>query len=294
MHKNLIKINLKGILTMKKILALALAAIMCFSMVALSSCGGYSGYDMESDTLVMATNAEFPPYEYKEGEEFKGIDIEIAQEIAKRMGKKLEIKDVKFDAALLGVAEGKYDMVLAGLTVTEDRKKSMSFSDSYAKGVQVMIVAEGSTITSIDDVFNYDENGDPVSLKDPSIKVGVQLNTTGDIYSSSDVTGWGFNDINEDGSTKTDRVVRLDNGALAVAALKNGQVDVVIIDEEPAKSYVEANEGIKILDSKYAEEDYAIAVHKKSTELLSELNKVLAAMKEDGTLAAIVGKYIKE
>jgi polar amino acid transport system substrate-binding protein len=241
----------------------------------------------------MATNAEFPPYEYKDGETFKGIDIEIAQELAKRMNKKLVIKDVKFDAALLGVSEGKYDVVLAGLTVTEDRKKSMSFSDSYAKGVQVMIVKTDSAITSIDDVFNYDENGDPVSLKDTTIKVGVQTNTTGDIYSSSDVTGWGFNDLNEDGSTKTDRVTRFDNGAIAVEALKNGQVDVVIIEEEPAKSYVAANTGIKILDSKYAEEDYAIAVHLKSTELLAEINKHLKAMKDDGTLAAIVAKYIK-
>lgn len=277
---------------MKRILAFVLLAVMCFSMFAMTSCG-YSGYDMDSEELVMATNAEFPPYEYKEGNEFKGIDIEIAQELAKRMGKKLVIKDVKFDAALLGVSEGKYDMVLAGLTVTEDRKKSMSFSESYAKGVQVMIVKDGSSITGIDDLFNYDENGDPVSLKNTEIKIGVQTNTTGDIYSSSDVTGWGFNDLNEDGSTKTDRVKRYDNGAIAVEALKNGQVDVVIIDEEPAKSYVAANTGIKILDSKYAEEDYAIAVHKKSTELLAEIDKHLAAMKADGTLDAIVAKYIK-
>ena len=277
---------------MKRILAFVPLAVMCFSMFVMTSCG-YDGYDMDSEELVMATNAEFPPYEYKEGENFKGIDIEIAQELAKRMGKKLVIKDVKFDAALLGVSEGKYDMVLAGLTVTEDRKKSMSFSESYAKGVQVMIVKDGSSITSIDDLFNYDENGDPVSLKNTDIKIGVQTNTTGDIYSSSDVTGWGFNDINEDGSTKTDRVKRFDNGAIAVEALKNGQVDIVIIDEEPAKSYVAANTGIKILDSKYAEEDYAIAVHKKSTELLKEIDKHLADMKADGTLAAIVAKYIK-
>lgn len=283
---------MKGKLKMKRIFAVVLLAVMCLSMFAVTGCG-YNGYDMESEELVMATNAEFPPYEYKEGNDFKGIDIEIAQELAKRMNKKLVIKDVKFDAALLGVSEGKYDMVLAGLTVTEDRKKSMSFSESYAKGVQVMIVKEGSSITSIDDLFNYDENGDPVSLKNPDIKVGVQTNTTGDIYSSSDVTGWGVNDLNEDGSVKTDRVKRYDNGAIAVEALKNGQIDVVIIDEEPAKSYVAANTGIKILDSKYAEEDYAIAVHKKSTELLAEIDKHLADMKADGTLAAIVAKYIK-
>ena len=169
----------------------------------------------------------------------------------------------------------------------------MAFSESYAKGVQVMIVKKDSAFTSIDDFFNYDENGDPVSLKKTDIKIGVQQNTTGDIYSSSDVTGWGFNDVDEDGSTKTDRVVRYDNGAVAVEALKNGQVDVVIIDEEPAKSYLAANaDAIKILESKYAEEDYAIAVHLKSTALLEEVNKVLAAMKADGTLKKIVEKYI--
>lgn len=278
---------------MKKTLALIMAVMMIVGTMAFATSCSYKGYDMNSETLVMATNAEFPPYEYKDGNEFKGIDIEIAQEIAKRMGKTLEIKDVKFNAALLGIAKGKYDMVLAGLTVTEDRQKSMSFSDSYAKGVQVMIVKADSAYTSIDDFFNYDENGDPVSLKNTNVRIGVQQNTTGDIYSSSDVTGWGFNDINEDGSTKTERVTRYANGAVAVEALKNGQVDVVIIDEEPAKSYL-ANSptSIKILDSKYAEEDYAVAVHPKSTELLAKINEILAAMKADGTLDAIVAKYI--
>lgn len=278
---------------MKKTLALIMAVMMIVGTMAFATSCAYKGYDMDSNKLVMATNAEFPPYEYKDGNEFKGIDIEIAQEIANRMGKTLEIKDVKFDAALLGIAKGKYDMVLAGLTVTEDRMKSMSFSTSYAKGVQVMIVRADSAYTSIDDFFNYDENGDPVSLKNTNVKIGVQQNTTGDIYSSSDVTGWGFNDINEDGSTKTERVIRYDNGAVAVEALKNGQVDVVIIDEEPAKSYLSANPtSIKILDSKYAEEDYAIAVHPKSTELLAKINEILAAMKTDGTLDTIVAKYI--
>ena len=278
---------------MKKTLALITAIMMIVGTMAFATSCAKSGYGMESDVLVMATNAEFPPYEYKEGTEFKGIDIEIAQEIAKRMGKTLEIKDVKFDAALLGIAKGKYDMVLAGLTVTEDRMKSMSFSDSYAKGVQVMIVRADSADTSIDDSFNYDENGDPVSLKNTNVRIGVQQNTTGDIYSSSDVTGWGFNDVNEDGSTRTERVTRYDNGAFAVEALKNGQIDVVIIDEEPAKSYLAANStSIKILDTKYTEENYAVAVHPDNTILLTAINKILADMKADGTLATIVAKYI--
>jgi polar amino acid transport system substrate-binding protein len=273
---------------MKKIISLALALVMiCGAMVAFASC------EKKGDTLVMATNAAFPPYEFKEGDSFAGIDVEIAQAIAEKLGKKLEIADVDFGAIIGGVQEGKYDFGMAGMTVTEKRLESVNFSTTYATGIQVIIVADGSAITSLDSIFVFDENGDPVSLKDTTIKVGVQTNTTGDIYSSSDVTGWGFNDLNEDGSTKTDRVTRFDNGAIAVEALKNGQVDVVIIDEEPAKSYVAANTGIKILDSKYAEEDYAIAVHLKSTELLAEINKHLKAMKDDGTLAAIVAKYIK-
>ena len=282
---------------MKKILALALAAIMCFSMVALSSCGG-KGYDFDNETeLVMVTNAAFPPYEYTDPEGpfngYAGIDVEIAMEIAKRLGKTLKIKDVEFDSIIGGINSGKYDMALAGLTVTEERKKSVSFTDSYAKGVQVMIVAEGSAYTSIDDFFNYDENGDPVSLKNTDVKIGVQKTTTGDIYASSDVTGWGFNDLNEDGSTKTERVIRYNTGADAVEALKTGRVDVVIIDNEPAKSFVSQNEGeIRILETAYAEEDYAIAVNLESTVLLEKINEVLKAMKEDGTVERIVRKYI--
>ena len=282
---------------MKKILALTLAVIMCFSMVALSSCGS-KGYDFENETeLVMVTNAAFPPYEYTDPEGpfdgYAGIDVEIAMEIARRLGKTLKIKDVEFDSIIGGINSGKYDMALAGLTVTPDRKKSVSFSDSYAKGVQVMIVAEGSAYTSIDDFFNYDDNGDPISLKDPNVKIGVQKTTTGDIYSSSDVTGWGFNDLNDDGSTKTERVIRYNNGADAVEALKSGRVNVVIIDNEPAKSFVAQNEGeIRILDTAYAEEDYAIAVNKESTVLLEKINKVLADMKTDGTIETIVRKYI--
>jgi polar amino acid transport system substrate-binding protein len=283
---------------MKKILALALAAIMCFSMVALSSCGG-KGYDFDNETeLVMVTNAAFPPYEYTDPEGpfngYAGIDVEIAMEIAKRLGKTLKIKDVEFDSIIGGINSGKYDMALAGLTVTEERKKSVSFTDSYAKGVQVMIVAEGSAYTSIDDFFNYDENGDPVSLKNTDVKIGVQKTTTGDIYASSDVTGWGFNDVDDKGVTKKDRVVRYKTGAEAVAALKAGKVDCVIIDNEPAKSFVAANEGIHILegDNEYAIEDYAICVAKGNKELLEQINKALKELKEDGTIDKIVNKYI--
>ena len=274
---------------MKKFLALALAVLMIATcMVAFASC-------KKEDKLVMATNAAFPPYEYKDGDKIVGIDAEIAQAIADKLGMELEIVDVEFGAVLTGVSEGKYDFGMAGITVTEDRKKTMDFSDTYATGVQVIIVKDGSTITSLDDLYNFDpETGDPVSLKNPDIKIGVQQDTTGDIYSSSAVTGWGFNDLNDDESIKTDRVVRYKTGAEAVEALKQGKVDCVIIDQEPAKSFVAANEGIHILaeNNEYAVEDYAICVKKGNTELLEKINAALAELKADGTIPAIIEKYI--
>ena len=277
---------------MKKILTLMLAVLTVFGCVFCTSCS--KGYDFDNETeLVMATNAAFPPYEFVDGGNYAGIDVEIAQEIAKRLGKTLRIEDIEFDSIIGGIESGKYDMALAGLTVTAEREKSVSFSTSYANGVQVMIVRKDSEFTSIDDFFNYDAEGNPVSLKKTDVKIGVQKTTTGDIYSSSDVTGWGFNDLNEVGSTKTERVTRYNNGADAVEALKTGKVDVVIIDNEPAKSFVNANPNdIRILETEYTNEDYAIAVNKESTVLLTKINEVLAAMKADGTLDAIIAKYI--
>ena len=275
---------------MKKFLTLCLALLMVVtSVVAFSSC------KKDEDTLVMATNAAFPPYEYKDGDAFKGIDVEIAQKIAEKLGMKLEIVDVDFGAVLTGVAEGKYDMGMAGITVTDERKQTMDFSDSYATGIQVIIVNDGSSITSLDDLFNFNDDGDPVSLKNPDIRIGVQENTTGDIYSSDDISNWGFNTLNDDGSINgEDHVKRFKTGAEAVAALKNNQVDCVIIDNEPAKAFVDANDGIHLLegDNEYAIEDYAICVKKGNTELLEKINQALKELKEDGTIAAIIEKYI--
>ena len=242
----------------------------------------------------MATNAAFPPYEYKEGDNFAGIDVEIATEIAKKLGMELQIADVEFGSIIGGVSTGKYDIGMAGMTVTEERKQSVNFSNTYATGIQVIIVKDGSTIASLDDIFVFDDKGDPTALKNTDIKVGVQQDTTGDIYSSSAISGWGFNDLAEDESIITDRVVRFKTGAEAVAALKNGNVDMVIIDNEPAKSFVAANEGIHILegDNEYAIEDYAICVSKDNAELLEKINKALDELKADGTIDRIINKYI--
>ena len=274
---------------MKKALSAILALVMLVSCFALfTSCAD------DSNTLVMATNAQFPPYEYKEGNEFAGIDVEIAGLIAKKLGMTLKIEDVDFGSIIDGVASGKYDMGMAGLTVTETRLKSVNFSTTYATGIQVIIVKDGSSIKSLDDIFVFDDNGDPTALKNTNIKVGVQQDTTGDIYSSDAIENWGFNDLNEDDSIKTDRVVRYKSGAEAVAALKTDKIDMVIIDNEPAKSFGAANEGIHILEgeNEYAVEDYAICIAKENTELLEKINKALAELKTEGELDRIINKYI--
>ena len=275
---------------MKKIISLIIASLMLITL-----CCGFASCNKDDNVLVMATNAAFPPYEYVEGGKFVGIDVEIAQAIADKLGMELQIEDVEFGSIIGGVVEGKYDMGMAGMTVTEERKQSVNFSNTYATGIQVIIVKDGSSITSLDDIFEFNADGDPVALKDANIKVGVQQDTTGDIYSSSDISGWGFCDVEEDGTITTDRVVRYKTGADAVEALKTDKVNMVIIDNEPAKSFVAANDGIHILegDNEYAVEDYAICIAKENTELLDKINKALDELKKDGTIDKIVSKYIK-
>lgn len=264
---------------MKRIMALLLCGILLLAGVTvLASCG------KESNKLVMATNASFPPYEYKEGDNFEGIDIEIAKKIAEKLGMELEIQDVEFGSIIGGVSSGKYDMGMAGMTVTEDRLKNVNFSTSYAKGIQACIVKEDSEYASVDDFFNLDADGNWVSVKD-GVKVGVQQDTTGDIYCSDTVENFGFGEEN---------VTRYKTGNDAVAALVAGKVTVVIIDDQPAKSYVAANEGLKILETEYTNEDYAICVAKNNDELLGKINKALADLTADGTIAGIIAKYIKE
>ena len=254
---------------LKKIFAavLALCMLLCFV-----GCGT-NDTNSEADgkkVLTMATNAEFPPYEYHEGDEIVGIDAEVAAAIAEKLGMELEIADVDFDSIIPGVQQGKYDMGMAGMTVTDERLEKVNFSDTYAKGVQVVIVKEDGGIASLDDV-----NGK---------KIGVQQGTTGDIYASDTVENGGYGEEN---------VTKYANGALAVEALKAGKVDCVIIDNEPAKAYVAANEGLKILDTEYANEDYAICFAKDNTELQTKVNNALKELIADGTVQKIVDQYIK-
>ena len=242
------------------------AASSVASSAAASSSASGSLATVVAGKLTMATNATFPPYEMTtDSGDIEGIDIDTAKAIAEKLGLELQVDDMEFDAALLSVQQGKADIAMAGITVTDERMAVMSFSDSYATGIQSVIVPEGSDIASVDDLAGK--------------KIGTQRGTTGYLYCSDD-----FGE---------DAVVAYDNGLTAVQALNNGQVDAVVIDNEPAKAYVESNPGLKILDTSYAEEDYAIGMNKSNTALLEAVNAALEELKADGTLQAIVDKYIK-
>lgn len=272
----------------KKLLSLILALVMMLSVGMLASCdsGNKSGNDATDTaastdgsaadegeakkTLVMATNATFPPYEYYDGESIVGIDAEIAQAIADKLGMELKIEDMEFNSIINAVQNGSVDFGMAGMTVTEDRLKSVDFSDSYATGVQVVIVKEDSDIASVDDLTGK--------------KIGVQLSTTGDIYASDTPDNGGFGEEN---------VEKYSKGADAVIALTQGKIDAVIIDNEPAKEFVKANEGLKILETEFVSEDYAIAFAKNNTELKDKVNTALNELIKDGTVQKIIDKYIK-
>ena len=250
----------------KSICCIALALVMALSTVGLfASCA-----KEKEKTLVMATNANFPPYEYKDGAAFAGIDVELAQAIADKLGMKLEIQDVEFGAIVAGVESGKYDIGMAGMTVTEDRLKNVDFSESYATGVQVVIVKADSDYQKPEDLTGK--------------KVGVQLATTGDIYASASVDEGGYGEEN---------VEKFSKGADAIIALKQDKIDAVIIDNEPAKEFVKANEGLRILDTEYTTEDYAMAFAKGNAEMINKVNGALKELIADGTVQKIIDKYIK-
>lgn len=246
---------------MKKILALVLVCMFALTGMAVA------------ETLKMGTNAAFPPYEYYDDEtgEVVGIDPEVADAICKKLGYEgVEVVDMDFPSIIPAVTTGKVDFGMAGMTVTEERMQSVDFSSSYATGIQSVIVAVDSEITTVDDLFA--EGADH--------KIGVQEGTTGDIYASGDIEDAGLGSIE-----------RFKTGTDAVLALTSGKVDCVIIDNEPAKKYVEANEGLKILDTEYTVEDYAIALAKDSA-LTEQINAALEELIADGTVQAIIDKYI--
>ena len=282
---------------MKKLTSILLASVMALSLAACSNTSSDSSSDaadtsssaatteestsesaatagelttVEEGMLIMSTNAAFPPYEMtNDAGEFEGIDVEIAQAIADKLGLQLRIDDMDFDSALLAAQTGKSDMVMAGVSVTEDRLVNLDFSESYATGIQVVIVPEDSDIESIDDLTGK--------------MIGVQRGTTGDLYCSDTVENGGFG---------AENVTPYDNGLIAVQNLINGQVDCVVIDNAPAQEFVAANPGLKILDTEYVNEDYAIGVKKGNTQMLDAINGALAELQADGTIQSIIDKYI--
>ncbi len=266
---------------LKKVITLAMAAVLGAAL--LTGCGSSSNDTQEAPAegstaaavestvptvtegkLIMATNAYFPPYEYYENNEIVGIDAEIAEAIADKLGLEVEIQDMEFDSIITAVATGKADIGLAGMTVTPERAKNINFSDTYATGIQSVIVTEDSDIQSIDDLAGK--------------KIGVQLSTTGDIKASEQ-----FGEEN---------VEKFNKGNDAVMALSQGKIDAVIIDNQPALSYVASTAGLKILDTQYAEEEYAACISKDNDALLEAVNGALAELKEDGTIQSILDKYI--
>jgi polar amino acid transport system substrate-binding protein len=249
---------------------MALAMVM-----ALASCGG-SGEKKNSMTVTdgelhMATNAAFPPYEMSTDDGgYEGIDVEIATEIAKKLDLELVVDDMDFVSVITAVQSGKSDMAMAGLTVTEERKESLDFTNSYSTGVQVIIVPEDSDIKTVDDL-----------AKDKMI--GCQEGTTGYIYCS---------DTPENGGFGEDHVTAYTNGPTAIQALVSKKVDAVVIDSNPAKEFVKKYKGLKILDTEYVKEDYAIGIAKDNQELYEAVNNALKELQDDGTVEKIVNKYI--
>lgn len=260
---------------MKKFIVMLLSVAMLLSFAACANTGDTEPTKApteapKKEVLTMATNAYFPPYEYYDADnKIIGIDAEIAAAIAEKLGMELKIEDMEFDSIITAVKTGSVDFGMAGMTVTEDRQIEVDFTASYANGVQAIIVPEGSPITSAEDLL----------AEGATYKAGVQLGTTGDSYATEDLG--------------RDCVTQYNNGNSAVLALLRGDVDCVIIDNEPAKALVAANEGLKILETAYTDEDYAICVKKGNTELLDKINAAIDELVADGTIDNIINKYIK-
>lgn len=219
--------------------------------------------------ITMTTNAEFEPFEYKDGENFAGIDIDISKKIAEKLGVELRINDVAFDTLTTELASGKTNFVAAGMTENEDRKKNVDFSDSYFDATQSIIVLKNSAIKS-----RADLNGK---------KVGVQQGTTGDTFCT-----------NEDGTSdiKVASTERYSKGVDAVTDLINGKIDAVVIDDFPAKKFIQKNaDKLVKLDEALTVEKYAIAVKKGDAEMLKVVNEVLVEMKSNGDLDKVISKY---
>lgn len=252
---------------MKKILALVMAVVLSLSVLSFAGCSKKG-----DNVLILATSADFPPYEYMEGNDYAGIDIEIAQLIAEKLGMELQVENMNFDSIIGTVASGKAHIGMAGLTVTEEREKSVLFTDTYATSEQVIIVRKDSSIKDVDDIYAEGAN----------YTFGVQLSTTGDIFISGEI----------DEKTLNGKVEQYKTGAEAVESLATGKIDCVVIDREPAKAFVAKKDNLTILETEYATEEYAICISKDNPELRDKVNKALEELKKDGSIDKIIAKYI--
>ncbi len=242
---------------MKKIIAILLVAMLALGAVAETL-----------PVLTMGTNAAFKPYEFYEDTEIVGIDAEIAAAICEKLGYQLEIIDMDFATLIPAVVSGKIDFAMAGMTVTEERLQSVNFSVSYATGVQSIIVPIDGPIKNVDDLY----------AEGASYTIGVQEGTTGDIYCTDD-----FGEEN---------VLKFKTGPDAVAALAAGKIDAVVLDNNPAKAYIETYDNLILLDTDYAVEDYAIAIALDNAELKEKIDAALNELIADGTVDEIILKYI--
>lgn len=231
-------------------------------------------------TLVVATNAEFAPFEYVENGEIKGFDMDLIKAYGKYANVNIEIKDMDFDGALTAVSEGKADMALAGITVSESRKKTMSFSNSYYSADLVVIVRENSKYSTIND-----ENLLLEELSKSKASIGCQMGTTGQYFIEGSLE-WEFDGI------KNSSCIPYSNGALAVQALSDGKLDAVIIDSAPANLYTKAIDGVLVVDDVILTSDeYAIATGLNNYELLDSLNSFIEESKNNGLMDEIINTY---
>lgn len=223
-----------------------------------------SGCSFKDDNkLILVTEAGFAPYEFYQNGEIVGVDIDIAKEIAKELGKELVVKDVSFDFLINEVKSGKADFAAAGISITDERKKQVDFTDEYTVSNQVVVVKKDSPITSFDEISNK--------------KIAVQLGTVADLYVSD----------NYPDAT----LVQHKKYLSAVEDVKANKVDCLIMDELPAKEIVKANSGLKIMDGILFQDRYGMIVKKGNDKLRKQINKVLKRLIDDGTIEKLVLKY---
>lgn len=235
--------------------------LIIFIMILMCGCN-----KKDENQLVMVTEAGFAPYEYYENGEVVGVDVDIAREIAKYLGKTLVVKDIAFDSIINEVKTGKADFGAAGISYSEDRAKNVDFSINYAVSKQVVIVNNNSSITNVNEIGNK--------------KIAVQLGSIADTFVTE--------------RYKNANVVRQKKYLAAIEDLKTGKVDCVVMDELPAKEIVSKNEGIKILDGSLTNDSYGMVVKKGNKELLDAINTVLQRLKDEGKIDEFIIKHTEK